>query len=232
MMQCEHCDGAVATYLAQRPAFSDALQGQHIPSEAEVVALRLRASGLPEDYTNGARGFASLPDITADAVTMCQMLGRGVSGLYIWGEPGTYKTSVAAAHLAHEIHAGASGTYVFVPDLMDEILASYADESDETALAIIARLIATPRLILDELGKEKRSEHSARRIFQILDGRYRRTEADRWLIVISKDPLAALCGGYHDDFAGPICRRLSEMTVSVPMERDIAFNSNTQETGR
>lgn len=153
-------------------------------------------------------------------MTMCGMLGSSsVPGLYIYGPAGTYKTSVAAAHLAREITGGGTGIYVYLPDLMDQILASYTEDSDETAMAIIARLVNTPRLVLDDFGKEKRSEHSARRVLQILDGRYRRRSGDGWLVVTSNDSISAICDSYHENFAGPIMRRLTEMTVNVPMEK-------------
>lgn len=191
-----------------------------MPTTAELAAIRLRASGLPEDYATGRRGFTDLPPAASDAVAMCQLLGQpAVPGLYLWGPAGTFKTSVAASQLVRQIYNGAVGVYVYVPDLMDEILASYADDADETAKVIIQRLVDTPHLVLDDLGKEKRSEHSARRILQILDGRYRRRAGSGWLVVTSNDPITQLCEGYHENFAGPIARRLSEMTVKVPMER-------------
>ena len=218
MNQCAECDDAVAEYLRLHPAYSEAVnRSGGLPSREHVTRIRLAQSGLPEAYTSGSRGLADLPASTSDAVSICDLLGSSVQGAYLWGPVGAFKTSVAAAWLADRIRRGASGLYRFVPKLLDEITASYDDSAREKLAAIVAKLSETPILVLDDLGKEKPSEHSSRIVMQILDGRY--TREGGILVVVSNESQDELCAKYHESYASAILRRLAELTVSVPMER-------------
>lgn len=209
MIQCAECDETVASELAKRQA----------RDETEGLFRRLRNSGLPLDYRTGARRQTDLPLIAGDAMTLCEMLGRSVRGLFLWGPAGSYKTSVAAAFLADQIRKGVEGRYVFVPDLFADIHASYRSDEAESRAAIVRRCTSAPCLVLDDLGKEKASEHAAGVIFEILDARYRKERNDGWLIVTSNFDLDALCDRFPTkEISDPIQRRLSELCVGVPME--------------
>jgi DNA replication protein DnaC len=205
---CIECDQSVAEKVAD----------QLRRAAEEDTERRMRASGLPYSYRRGDRTIGSVPMGKAETLTVCQMLGRGIRGLYLWGKAGTWKTSIAASWLAAEIKGGASGRYVFIPDLLTDLYAVYAGNGG-TRAEIVDRLASAPLLVLDDLGKEKASEHAASVLFEILDGRYREHKAGNWLIVTSNYPLDELCDRFpNEEVAEPIRRRLSEMTVAVPME--------------
>lgn len=205
---CPPCDDDIKAIVANREA----------RAKAEGIAKNMRASGLPSIYASGKRTISDIPMRSADALTACQMLGNGVRGLYLWGRAGTWKTSIAASWLASQIRGGATGRYVFVPDLLTDLYAIYAGNGGSRG-DIVDGLASTPHLILDDLGKEKASEHAAGVLFEILDGRYRSHRDGNWLIVTSNYPLDELCDRFpNEEVAEPIRRRLSEMTVAVPME--------------
>lgn len=183
---------------------------------------RLRQSGLPKVYADGTRKASSLPTVAQQAITACQMLGTTVGGLYLYGEAGTYKTSVAAAFLAEQVRAGGGGRFVSVPDLFTDLYAIYASDDRRSRADMVDELVTTPRLVLDDLGKEKASDHAAGVVFEILDGRYRNQGPGRWMIVTSNLPIHTLAARFADDTGDPIARRLAELTVAVPMERGAA----------
>lgn len=203
---CTECDAAVAEELKAREA----------RDRAESLSRRMNESGLPREYRNGSRTVHSIPMSGADALSACQMLGQGVRGLYLYGTAGSYKTTAAAAWLATEIKGGGSGRYVFVPDLLTDLYAVYAGNGGSRA-DIVDRLALARHLVLDDLGKEKASEHAAGVIFEILDGRYRNYRQGDWMIVTSNYPLNELCDRFPVEIGEPIRRRLAEMTVAVPM---------------
>lgn len=212
-IQCAQCDEKVAAYWAARTA-----------READESALEsLRRSGLPIDYRTGSRTLASLPSkvMTNALSTACSHLGTDLTrGLFLHGSAGSFKTSVAASCLAARIAStGRRGVYSFVPDLMADIHMSYRDEGGgESRSAIVDRLVSAPFLVLDDLGKEKASEHGAGVIFEIIDGRYRNWSAGRWLIVTSNFDLDALCDRFPEHIGDPIRRRIAEMAVQIEMK--------------
>ena len=169
-------------------------------------------------YRDGSRLLGHLPMRVGNAVTLCQMLGSGIRGIYFYGPAGTFKTSIAASYLASQVRGGAHGLYTFVPDLMADIHESYRNDEAESRTELVDRRIAVPCLVLDDLGKEKASEHGAGVIFEILDGRYREHRKGDWLIVTSNYPMDELCDRFPEHLGEPIRRRLGELTVSYPMD--------------
>lgn len=189
----------------------------------EAIDKALRRSGLPYDYRTGVRQLGHLPMSTADALSACQMLGSGIRGAYLVGPAGTHKTSVAAAFLASQIRAGGQGRYIPVPDLLTDLYAIYASDDSRSRADIVDALVMTPMLVLDDLGKEKATEHATGVIFEILDGRYRDARRGRWTIITSQYEPNALCKRFPEqETADAIARRIAEMTVVVKMKRRAA----------
>lgn len=208
MIQCEECDAFVEIELL-RIANRDRL---------EQLSARLRQSGLPLDYRDGVRDLQNLP--VALRAQIVGIMRDGARGIFLHGPAGSYKTSAAAAYLADQIHEGHSGRYVFVPDLMSDVHASYRSDETESRDQIVSRCANARLLVLDDLGKEKASEHAAGVIFEILDYRYRNHRPGDWTIATSNYDLDALCARFpNEELAEPIRRRLSELTVAVPMVR-------------
>lgn len=213
---CEKCDEAMALIIAD-------FEGK-IDTE---VASNLRRSGLPDAYVSGERRLQNVERFARKAVTACMELGKSLRGLYIWGTTNTYKTSVSAAFLAAAMRKEKKpGIYVKSYRLIDDILASYKDhEGAETRAAIVKRMVSAPYLVIDDFGKEKASEHSARVIFEILDGRFENPScADAWTIITSNwNPNeVAFRFDIPAEDRDPIRRRLSDLTVSLPLTLEAA----------
>lgn len=201
--------------------------------KASRIESALRRSRLPLAYVTGERSLEDVHD--AEAVDLASATLRGeLRGLYITGPAGPDKTTLAAATLARWIRDGRtddqgewvprSGMFVFVPDLISDVQSTYGELATITRNDLVKPLIETPFLVLDDMGKEKASEHTAGIIMQILDGRYRLMLDDprrepRPLLVTSNWSLAELTSRFHDTKTGePIRRRLAEMCANLEMK--------------
>jgi DNA replication protein DnaC len=213
---CAGCDEFIA--------FAQDDYGRRMAS-GEVDATLAR-SGLPRAYAKGERTLSDLPSSADEAIKACMQLGKEISGLYLFGPAKAMKTSVAAAFLAAQIRAGENavvrrGVYVSAPKLIDDIIASYHDQDMERRTAIIDRLTQTPMLVIDDLGKEKATEHSARVLFEVLDGRFQNRGAGRWTIITSNwSPNdVAFRFDIPEEDRDPIRHRLAEITEAIEMRR-------------
>lgn len=202
---------------------SDALTARAIRNAEEAIDKALRRSGLPHAYRAGERVLGHLPPSAFDAISACQMLGEQIRGAFLVGPAGAFKTSVAAAFLASQIRAGGQGRYIAVPDLLTDLYAIYASDDSRSRADIVDALVLAPMLVLDDLGKEKATEHATGVIFEVLDGRYREWRKGRWTIITSQYAPDALCSRFPEkETADAIARRIAEMTVVVKMTRRAA----------
>lgn len=208
--QCLECDVIIE---GERAAFE-------LRRTADQIESRIERSGLPAAYRNGLRNFAHVRD--ADAVDLAERVLRGEArGLYLHGNAGPDKTSLAASTLTLWIVGGGTGLFVSMVDLMTDIYATMGEGAKLSRADLVKPLIETEMLVIDDLGKERATDYAAGVIFQILDGRYRQlTERTRRrLIITSNYNLARLCQRFADEaIAEPIERRISEMTTALEMK--------------
>lgn len=196
--------------------------------EQELAAVRLNAeriasvmarSGLPKAYANGTRTLASVRD-RAGVLLANELLDKKISGLFLFGGAGPDKTTLACAFLADWIRRGGTGRYDTMCDVMSDLQSSYREGAELTRNMIVDPLISAQALVLDELGKEKASDHAAGVIFQVLDARYRlmRDGVSRPTVLLSNYSLDDLCARFPTkEIADPIRRRISEMTEALHM---------------
>lgn len=210
-MQCTDCDAAVAAELQQRET----------RRKAQSLDARFRASRLPSIYRDGTRTWST---VAGEAGARAQVMAavNDTSGLYLYGPAGTHKTSLAAAGLALQIRAGRDGAYVYIPDLFTELAAIYSADDSRSRADVVDRYAHVRCLVLDDLDKAKASRHSAEILGAILDYRYR--EGLRWLVItanVSRDVLAQrFAADAGEEYAEPLLRRITEMTLGADMVAD------------
>jgi len=93
-----------------------------------------------------------------------------IEGLILVGHYGTGKTHLAAAILKVVLDKAIPGAMVVVPELLDEIRASYNDV--ETDKRLEQKVMQKQFLILDDLGAEKTTEWVRERLYNLINHRY------------------------------------------------------------
>lgn len=145
--------------------------------------------------------------------------------LIFCGPYGVGKTHLASAILARWLrtgfekqinepyanYTGGRGFFITLPRLLMRIRATYKQKEGETEDAIIEHLISVPLLVLDDVGKEKSTDHSRQTLFNVIDGRYVK---NRHIIVTSNESIKGLSGA----LGGAAYSRMAEMGEFVNMK--------------
>jgi DNA replication protein DnaC len=94
--------------------------------------------------------------------------------LMIWGDPGNGKTHLAAAIVNELSKKGYIVVFQSVPELLQRIRSTFNSENKENETQIMRALLECDLLILDDIGAEKTTEWVEEKLFNIIDGRYRK----------------------------------------------------------
>lgn len=94
--------------------------------------------------------------------------------LMIWGDPGNGKTHLAAAIVNELSEKGYIVVFQSVPELLQRIRSTFNSENKENETQIMRALLECDLLILDDIGAEKTTEWVEEKLFNIIDGRYRK----------------------------------------------------------
>ena len=92
--------------------------------------------------------------------------------LVLLGANGTGKTHLAAAIASHRVEAGDRVAFATVPDLLDELRATFDPDSAERFDALFRRLRDVDLLILDDLGAHQSSGWAQEKLYQLLNYRH------------------------------------------------------------
>lgn len=94
--------------------------------------------------------------------------------LVLSGDTGVGKTHLAVAIAQRRIEAGGYDDvfFAFVPDLLDELRASYAPDSGVGYAGVFDAVRNAPLLILDDVGQERSSSWAHEKLYQIIAHRH------------------------------------------------------------
>jgi DNA replication protein DnaC len=106
----------------------------------------------------------------------------GKRGLFLGGETGRCKTSLAISALKEVMEAGYIGLFVSVPDLLKKIQATYNKQSEVTENELLEAVYTVPWLVLDDLGVEKPTEFAVKEFYLIIE---KRRMNGLWTIITS-----------------------------------------------
>ncbi len=92
--------------------------------------------------------------------------------LVLAGSIGCGKTHLAAAIANHRYKLGQSAIFVVVPDLLDDLRATYSPDSHTTFDRTFEGLKQCPLLILDDLGAQASSPWAKEKLFRLINHRH------------------------------------------------------------
>ncbi|MDR3542674.1 MAG: ATP-binding protein [Desulfosporosinus sp.] len=114
------------------------------------------------------QGAAKALNAARSFVAECQRNPHGL-GILFTGPVGSGKTYLAASIANELIEAQLQVLFLVVPDLLDELRASYKSEVNEMDLLDTARTI--PILVLDDLGAHNYTDWTRNRLYSIINYR-------------------------------------------------------------
>jgi DNA replication protein DnaC len=125
--------------------------------------------------------------------SFCEDLGANLDagkGLWLMGDTGTGKTTLAMLVSKAALTAGRSVAIYSLPKLLARIRRTYdAEPGQDSYLALFEQLTSVDLLHIDDLGAEKRSDWVLEQLYALVNERY---EAQRSILVTTNLDEAAL----------------------------------------
>jgi DNA replication protein DnaC len=136
-------------------------------------------------------------------------------GLWLFGDVGTGKTSLAMLVSKAALEAGRSVAIYSMPRLLSDIKETYEDRSEQSYMELFERVVGVDLLHIDDLGAEKRTDWVLEQLYSIINERW---QEQRSIIVttnlVDVDEL-------RDQIGPRTVSRLHEMCDLIPiMGRD------------
>jgi DNA replication protein DnaC len=206
---------------------------EDVARECECRAARLKrgrvrgvASVIPARYRGVSFDRPPVSDMARDLQTKAavgevrnfvdDLDGRleAGRGLWIFGDTGTGKTTLAMLVSKLALEAGHSVAIYSLPKLLAHIRRTYDSEpGGDSYLAFFERLTSVDLLHIDDLGAEKRSDWVLEQLYALINERY---EAQRSVLVTTNLPHEEL----EEQIGSRTVSRLSQICDEVPLFGD------------
>jgi len=152
------------------------LQEESAPSFFEVGAMkieRLRRYTF-DSFEPGGRGLrGKFRENLEGAYRLARSWADDPRGwLVLTGGNGCGKTHLAAAIANYRLDRGDSVGFANVPDLFDQLRATFGTGASERYDVVFQRLLDSPLLILDDLGAQQASPWAKEKLYQLLNHRH------------------------------------------------------------
>ena len=132
-------------------------------------------------------------------------------GLWLYGDPGTGKTTLAMLVSRIALERGRSVAIYSMPKLLARIRRTYdADPGEQSYAQLFERLATVDLLHIDDLGAESRTEWVLEQVYALINERY---ESQRSLVVTSNQDYA----GLEASLGSRITSRLGDMCELLPL---------------
>jgi len=133
------------------------------------------------------------------------------SGLWIFGDTGTGKTTLAMLASKAALEKGRSVAIYSLPKLLARIRRTYeAEPGGDSYLSFFERLTSVDLLHIDDLGAEKRSDWVLEQLYSLINERY---ETQRSVLVTTNLPVEEL----EEQIGSRTVSRLSQICEGVPL---------------
>jgi DNA replication protein DnaC len=134
----------------------------------------------------------------------------GGRGLWLFGEVGTGKTTLAMLVAKAALEAGHSVAIYSMPRLLNEIRRTYDEGSDSSYIQLLDRLAEVDLLHVDDVGAEKSSAWVLEQLYAIVNARY---EAQRSMTITTNLAYEDLV----EQIGQRTVSRLVEMCEQIPL---------------
>ncbi len=212
------CDGSgwiEVDDLSARPCECRALRAKRKQSRRLGTGIPKRFRGVGFDR----QPIADMdPALTREIRSFVRDIGGNLDagkGLWLFGDVGTGKTSLAMLVSKAALESGRSVAIYSLPRLLSDIKETYEDRSQTSYMELFERLVGVDLLHIDDLGAEKRTEWVLEQLYSIINERW---QEQRSVVVTTNlldvDELRAQIGPRT-------VSRLHEMCALIPiMGRD------------
>ena len=128
------------------------------------------------------------------AKDISQRIDRG-QGLWLYGRPGTGKTTLAMIVSNEAIKRGHSVAIYSLPNLLSKIRRTYDSDSRHTDFELINQLVSVDLLHLDDVGVERSTDWVLEQLYSIVNGRYEQCRSGVMTTNYDEEKLAEQIGG-------------------------------------
>jgi DNA replication protein DnaC len=136
-------------------------------------------------------------------------------GLWLFGDVGTGKTSLAMLVSKAALDAGRSVAIYSLPRLLSDIKETYEDRSQSSYMELFERVVGVDLLHIDDLGAEKRTDWVLEQLYSIINERWQEQKA----IIVTTNLVDV--DELRDQIGPRTVSRLHEMCDLIPiMGRD------------
>jgi DNA replication protein DnaC len=212
------CDGSgwiEVDELTARPCDCRALKAKRKQSKRLGTGIPKRFRGVSFDrHPIADMDPALVREIRGYVRDLGANLDNG-KGLWLFGDVGTGKTSLAMLVSKAALESGRSVAIYSLPRLLSDIKETYEDRSETSYMQLFERLVGVDLLHIDDLGAEKRTDWVLEQLYSIINERW---QEQRSVVVttnlIDVDEL-------RDQIGPRTVSRLHEMCDLIPiMGRD------------
>jgi DNA replication protein DnaC len=196
---------------------SQRLKRGRVRGVASVIPPRYRGVSFDRppvsDMAHDLATKAAVAEVRRYVEQLDKRLDEG-RGLWLFGDTGTGKTTLAMLVSKAALEAGQSVAIYSLPKLLARIRRTYDSEpGGDSYLAFFERLTSVDLLHIDDLGAEKRSDWVLEQLYALINERY---ESQRSVIVTTNLPEGEL----EEQIGARTVSRLSEICDGVPLFGD------------
>jgi len=208
------CDGSGFIIDEER---NEATVCQCRPLRIDGRRARDLSGVIPKRYRGVSFDRPPVTEIAAPVVTQVRRYVRDLDdnlqagrGLWLFGDVGTGKTTLAMLVSSHALEAGKDVAIYSLPRLLAEIRTTFDDASERSYVELLDRLGAVDLLHIDDLGAEKTSPWVLEQLYAIVNARY---EDQRAMLITTNLPREELV----EQIGERTVSRLEEMCEELPL---------------
>jgi DNA replication protein DnaC len=184
---------------------------------AKRAASRRLGTGIPKRFRGVGFDRKPVADIDPTLVRAMRQFVRDIDkklddgeGVWLFGDVGTGKTSLAMLISQEALKAGRSVAIYSMPRLLAEIRDTYSDSSQRSYMELFERLCNVDLLQIDDLGTESRSEWVLEQVYAIVNERWQNQRSMIVTTNLSKEEL-------DEQIGARTVSRLKEMCELIPL---------------